>query len=178
MKKSFRHMFFNMFWSVCLALLIVEIPSFFYRHYPQGTPENINDANVEWQWPMTAATGPLHDSIDYALTATDFNDVFSAYAYAHPQACTDWRTPAKTSSGKNVQQQCVLKFCLRNRFVRDSAQLPSEDFLKRLDSDLLHDANVPDLNKVGADGHQRQSLDLAAQNVLITSSTQYHSKPG
>lgn len=186
MKKSFRHMFFNMFWLICLALLIVEIPSlhahddhqtdlvnvnrcasptplsetargvvfidlnqnaiqdnnepglagvsvsngcevvqtdsngryqiplapneilfisqpegykvgtdefnipkFFYRHYPDGTPENINGTNVEWQWQVTAATGPLPDSIDFALTATDFNDVFSAHAFADPQARTE-----------------------------------------------------------------------------------------
>jgi hypothetical protein len=87
-----------------LALPIVEGSSFFYRHYPQGTPKNINGTVVEWQWPVTAAIGPLPDSIDFALIPTDYNDVFSAHAFADPQARTNLRSPVKTNSGKNVQQ--------------------------------------------------------------------------
>jgi len=66
-----------------------NIPRFFYRHYPQGTPRHIDGIDVQWQWPVTAATGPLPDTIDFALVATDVNDSFKAHAFADPQARTD-----------------------------------------------------------------------------------------
>lgn len=54
-----------------------NIPAFYYRHYPQGTPEDINGANVDWLFPVTDTTGPLPDSIDFPLTVIDgANDQF------------------------------------------------------------------------------------------------------
>lgn len=64
-----------------------NIPAFYYRHYPEGTPDKINGADVEWLFPVTDATGPLPDSIDFPLTVIDdASTQFEAHAFADPQA--------------------------------------------------------------------------------------------
>lgn len=64
-----------------------NIPAFYYRHYPEGTPDAINGANVDWQFPVTGATGPLPDSIDFPLSVIDdASTQFEAHAFADPQA--------------------------------------------------------------------------------------------
>ena len=44
-----------------------NLPLFFYRHYPNGTPTAIDGAPVEWLWPVIEPTGPLPVSIDFPL---------------------------------------------------------------------------------------------------------------
>ncbi len=64
-----------------------QLPQFFYRHYPDGTPAAIAGTSVEWLWPVTAATGPLPTSIDFPLQRQQGpSPVFSAYGFADPQA--------------------------------------------------------------------------------------------
>ncbi|OGT74061.1 MAG: hypothetical protein A3H44_13030 [Gammaproteobacteria bacterium RIFCSPLOWO2_02_FULL_57_10] len=64
-----------------------NIPRFYYRHYPDGTPANIGGSAVAWQFPVTDATGPLPDAIDFPLTAiAEDSTEFTAHAFADPQA--------------------------------------------------------------------------------------------
>jgi len=64
-----------------------NIPQFFYRHYPTGTPELIAGTAVEWLFPVTAPTGPLPDSIDFPLTQLPSADpAFRAHGFADTQA--------------------------------------------------------------------------------------------
>lgn len=64
-----------------------QLPQFFYRHYPDGTPAIIAGTSVEWLWPVTAATGPLPASIDFPLQRQQNpSPAFSAYGFADPQA--------------------------------------------------------------------------------------------
>ena len=66
-----------------------NIPQFFYRYYPTGTPQQIDGQAVDWSWPVVDATGTLPDSIDFLLTQhTDAAD-FTAHAFADTQARTD-----------------------------------------------------------------------------------------
>ena len=70
-----------------VALDANQLPQFFYRHYPEGTPGAIAGTSVEWLWPVTAATGPLPASIDFPLQRQqDPSPTFSAYGFADPQA--------------------------------------------------------------------------------------------
>jgi hypothetical protein len=67
-----------------------NVPQFFYLHYPDGTPTDIDGAAVQWQWDVIAPTGPLPASIDFALTATpEVGIQFDAHAFADTQARTD-----------------------------------------------------------------------------------------
>lgn len=68
-----------------------NLPQFYYRHYPEGTPDKVDGTSVQWRYPVTSATGPLPDSIDFALTHLDDEqtDQFAAYAFADPQARSD-----------------------------------------------------------------------------------------
>ncbi|MDP2091912.1 MAG: metallophosphoesterase N-terminal domain-containing protein, partial [Pseudohongiella sp.] len=67
-----------------------NIPTFYYRHYPNGTPVNINGANVQWLFPVVDVTGPLPPAIDFPLTAIiDASLQFDAHAFADPQARTE-----------------------------------------------------------------------------------------
>jgi len=65
-------------------------PAFYYRHYPDGTPAQINGAGVEWAFPVSGSTGPLPAAIDFPLTAiADASHQFEAHAFADPQARTE-----------------------------------------------------------------------------------------
>lgn len=67
-----------------------NIPAFYYRHYPDGTPAQINGAGVEWAFPVSGSTGPLPAAIDFPLTAiADASHQFEAHAFADPQARTE-----------------------------------------------------------------------------------------
>lgn len=66
-----------------------NIPQFFYRHYPDGSPAQVAGQAVEWSWPVIESTGPLPASIDFALTQESSATEFSAHAFADTQARTD-----------------------------------------------------------------------------------------
>lgn len=67
-----------------------NIPQFFYRHYPDGTPEQIAGTAVEWLFPVIAPTGPLPDQIDFALLPRPAADAaFRAHGFADTQARFD-----------------------------------------------------------------------------------------
>lgn len=57
-----------------------NLPQFYYRHYPNGTP-----AVAEWEWPVIEPTGPLPESIDFPLLPGATSDAFRAMAFADPQ---------------------------------------------------------------------------------------------
>ena len=64
-----------------------NIPRFYYRHYPEGTPDTIGGTAVAWRYEVANATGPLPDAIDFPLTAIADDSVqFTAHAFADPQA--------------------------------------------------------------------------------------------
>ena len=67
-----------------------NLPLFFYRHYPDGTPTAISGTSVEWLWPIIEPTGPLPDNIDFPLHALSSQETrFTAHAFADPQARSD-----------------------------------------------------------------------------------------
>lgn len=67
-----------------------NLPSFFYIHYPNGTPTAIAGTSVEWLWPIIEPTGPLPDRIDFPLHRLSSREIqFTAHAFADPQARTD-----------------------------------------------------------------------------------------
>ena len=61
----------------------VQLPQFYYHHYPEGTP-NV----AHWKWPVIEATGPLPDRIDFALLPESTVDTFKAMGFADPQTGT------------------------------------------------------------------------------------------
>ncbi len=67
-----------------------NIPRFYYRHYPEGTPQRVEGAPVTWQYDVTTATGPLPAAIDFPLRElVEDSELFTAHAFADPQARTD-----------------------------------------------------------------------------------------
>lgn len=67
-----------------------NLPSFFYLHYPDGTPTAIAGTSVEWLWPTIEPTGPLPDRIDFPLHRLSSQEHrFTAHAFADTQARTD-----------------------------------------------------------------------------------------
>lgn len=67
-----------------------NVPQFFYRHYPEGTPTEISGTSVAWQWPVIEATGPLPSFINFGLIERETNDdEFSAHGFADTQARFD-----------------------------------------------------------------------------------------
>ena len=67
-----------------------NIPEFFYRHYPEGTPTEIAGTSVEWLFPVTDPTGPLPDQIDFALYQDTTSSLrFKAHGFADTQARYD-----------------------------------------------------------------------------------------
>ena len=67
-----------------------NLPLFFYRHYPDGTPTAIAGTSVEWLWPVIEPTGPLPDNIDFPLHKLSSQEIrFTAHAFADPQARSD-----------------------------------------------------------------------------------------
>ncbi len=67
-----------------LPLNDVQLPQFYYRHYPKGTPEV-----AEWKWPVIEPTGPLPKNIDFPLIEGIVPDTFKAMGFADPQTTTD-----------------------------------------------------------------------------------------
>lgn len=64
-----------------------NIPQFFYRHYPQGTPDEIAGTSIEWAWPVIEATGPLPSVLNFGLLPREPSETsFSAHAFADTQA--------------------------------------------------------------------------------------------
>lgn len=64
-----------------------NLPRFFYRHYPNGTPERIAGTAVEWLFPVITPTGPLPEQIDFPLLPRpDAGDTFRAHGFADTQA--------------------------------------------------------------------------------------------
>ena len=67
-----------------------NLPQFFYRHYPEGTPSRIAGTDVEWLFPVVTPTGPLPESVDFALIPLpDASPGFRAYGFADTQARYD-----------------------------------------------------------------------------------------
>jgi len=68
-----------------------NIPRFYYRHYPDGPPVEVDGTAVEWRYPVTEPTGPLPKSIDYPLTPLTKENIelFESYAFADTQARTE-----------------------------------------------------------------------------------------
>ncbi len=67
-----------------------NLPQFFYRHYPDGTPTVIAGTSVEWLWPVIEPTGPLPERIDFPLHRLSSQETrFTAHAFADPQARSD-----------------------------------------------------------------------------------------
>lgn len=58
-----------------------NLPQMYYLHYPEGTP-----AVADWQYDVIQPTGPLPDSIDFALSPSNVETRFNAMAFADPQA--------------------------------------------------------------------------------------------
>ncbi|NQV70566.1 MAG: hypothetical protein HQ498_11115, partial [Pseudohongiella sp.] len=64
-----------------------NIPQFFYRHYPDGTPEEIAGTSIEWAWPVIEPTGPLPTALNFGLIAREQSaNQFTAHAFADTQA--------------------------------------------------------------------------------------------
>lgn len=62
----------------------VELPQFYYRHYPTGTPDL-----AAWKWPVIQPTGALPKTIDFALLGGKVSSTFKAMGFADPQTSTD-----------------------------------------------------------------------------------------
>ena len=64
-----------------------NIPQFFYRYYPEGTPTEIAGTSIEWAWPVVEATGPLPSVLNFGLLEREQSaDDFTAHAFADTQA--------------------------------------------------------------------------------------------
>lgn len=62
----------------------VQLPQFYYRHYPTGTPDL-----AAWKWPVIQPTGALPKTIDFALLEGKVSSTFKAMGFADPQTSTD-----------------------------------------------------------------------------------------
>lgn len=60
-----------------------NLPLFYYRHYPKGTP-----AELELRFPGVEPTGPLPESVDFPLRRGDQLDSFEVIFFADPQPKT------------------------------------------------------------------------------------------
>ena len=64
-----------------------NVPKFFYRHYPEGTPAQVANTSVEWLWPVTAPTGTLPESLNFPVfEAEEASSKFTAHGFADTQA--------------------------------------------------------------------------------------------
>ena len=70
--------------SYDVPLSDVQLPRFYYIHYPDGTPDI-----ADWDWPVIEPTGPLPESIDFALLPGQTGVKFDAMGFADPQTATD-----------------------------------------------------------------------------------------
>ena len=67
-----------------------NVPQFFYRHYPDGTPQQIAGTAVAWAWPVTNPSGPLPSFINFGfLPNPQASTNFSAHGFADTQARFD-----------------------------------------------------------------------------------------
>lgn len=57
------------------------LPQFYYNHYPEGSPYELQYGGVE-------PTGPLPESVDFALTPQDESGEFTSLTFADPQTTT------------------------------------------------------------------------------------------
>ena len=62
----------------------VQLPQFYYHHYPQGTPKV-----TPWKWSVIEPTGPLPKAIDFPLLPGMVQDTFKAMGFADTQTTTD-----------------------------------------------------------------------------------------
>jgi hypothetical protein len=62
----------------------VQLPQFYYCHYPTGTP-----GVASWKWPVIKPTGPLPGNINFALLEGAVPDSYKAMGFADPQTATD-----------------------------------------------------------------------------------------
>jgi hypothetical protein len=68
-----------------------NVPQFFYRHYPSGTPTQIAGSAVEWAWPVIDPSGPLPSFINFGfLPNPEASANFSAHGFADTQAKFDF----------------------------------------------------------------------------------------
>jgi hypothetical protein len=64
-----------------------NLPQFYYRHYPDGTPAAISGTSIEWAWPVIEPTGTLPSVLNFPLlTKEQSNNQFTAHAFADTQA--------------------------------------------------------------------------------------------
>lgn len=64
-----------------------NVPQFFYKHYPDGTPTQVAGTSVAWEWPVIEATGPLPSFINFGLIPREHSDTeFTAHGFADTQA--------------------------------------------------------------------------------------------
>lgn len=64
-----------------------NLPQFFYRHYPDGTPKEIAGTSIEWAWPVIESTGPLPSVMNFGLIPREQSaSEFAAHAFADTQA--------------------------------------------------------------------------------------------
>lgn len=67
-----------------------NVPQFFYRHYPSGTPSEIAGTSVDWAWPVIAPSGQLPSFINFGfLPDPEASINFSAHGFADTQAKFD-----------------------------------------------------------------------------------------
>jgi hypothetical protein len=67
-----------------------NLPQFFYRHYPAGSPTLFEGTSIEWLWDVIEPTGPLPESVDFPIHKLSSREIrFSAHALADPQASTE-----------------------------------------------------------------------------------------
>lgn len=62
----------------------VQLPQFYYHHYPEGTPDI-----ASWKWSVIGPTGPLPEPLDFALWEGAIPDTFKAMGFADPQTGTN-----------------------------------------------------------------------------------------
>lgn len=58
----------------------VQLPQFYYLHYPKGTPEV-----ASWKWPVIEPTGEIPESLNFALLEGGVSDTFKSMGFADPQ---------------------------------------------------------------------------------------------
>lgn len=64
-----------------------NVPQFYYRHYPDGSPTQITGTSIEWLWPVIEPTGPLPESLNFPLfDFEEANPKFTAHGFADTQA--------------------------------------------------------------------------------------------
>ena len=61
-----------------------QLPQFYYRHYPKGTPPV-----ALWKWPVIPPTGKLPKSINFPLLEGEVSDEFKGMGFADPQTNTN-----------------------------------------------------------------------------------------